>query len=81
MTQAEYANISTPPWVEPYNHKTILIIPPGTNTVDPAQIARMHDEFRRIYINIINVYQALKWIIPKSYDNMYNSQLEDYLLQ
>jgi hypothetical protein len=41
----------------------------------------MHDEFRRIYTNIINVDQALKIIILEAYKNMYTSQLEDYLLQ
>jgi hypothetical protein len=80
-TQVEYAAIPASPWVEPYNPNTIPIIPPGTNAVDAAQIARMHDEFRRIYTNIINVDQALKRIIIEAYDNMYTSQLEDYLLQ
>jgi hypothetical protein len=81
MTQAEYAEISTSPWVEPYNPNAIPIIPPGTNAVDAAQIARMHDEFCRIYINIINVDQALKRIILEAYDKIYTSQLEDYLLR
>jgi hypothetical protein len=53
----------------------------GTNAVDAAQQARMHAEFRRIYTNRINVDQALKKIILEAYDNMYTSQLEDYLLQ
>jgi hypothetical protein len=81
MTQVEYAAISASPWVEPYNPNAIPIIPPGTNAVDAAQIARMHDKFFRIYTTIINVDQALKWIILEAYDNMYTSQLEDYLLQ
>jgi hypothetical protein len=63
MTQVEYAAISASPWVEPYDHNTIPIIPPGINAVDAAQIACMHDEFRRINTNIINVDQALKIII------------------
>jgi hypothetical protein len=67
--------------VEPYNPNTIPIIPPGTNAVDAAEIARMHDEFHRIYTNIINVDQALKRIILEAYNNMYTSQLEDYFLQ
>jgi hypothetical protein len=77
MTQVEYSAISETPWVEPYNHNTIPIIPPGTNAVDTAQIARMRDEFRRIYTNIINVDQALKIIILEAYHNMYTFQLED----
>jgi hypothetical protein len=43
--------------------------------------ACMHDEFHRIYTNRINVEQSLKRIILEAYDNMYTSQLEDYLLQ
>jgi hypothetical protein len=49
--------------------------------VDAAQITRMHDEIRRIYTNIINVDQELKRIILESYNSMYTSPLEDYLLQ
>jgi hypothetical protein len=41
----------------------------------------MHDEFRHIYTKIINVDQALTRLILEAYDNMYTSQLEDYLLQ
>jgi hypothetical protein len=41
----------------------------------------MHAECRRIYKNRINVDQALKKLILEAYDNMYTSQLEDYLLQ
>jgi hypothetical protein len=81
MTQVEYAVISATPWVEPCNPNAIHIIPPGTNAVDADQISRMHDEFHRIYTNIINVDQALKRIIFEAYDNMYTSQLEDYLFQ
>jgi hypothetical protein len=80
-THVEYAVISASPWVEPYNPNAIEIIPPGTNAMDAAQITRMHDEFRRSYTNIINVDQALKRIILEAYNNMYTSQLEDYLLQ
>jgi hypothetical protein len=81
MTQVEYAAISASPWVEPYNPNDIRIIPPGTNAVDAAQFACMHDDFRRIYTNRIKVDQALNRIILEAYDNMYKSQLEDYLLQ
>jgi formylmethanofuran dehydrogenase subunit A len=81
MTQVEYATISASPWVEPFNPNAVPIIPPGTNTVDAAQLARMHAECRRIYTNRINVEQALKKLILEAYDNMYTSQLEYYLLQ
>jgi hypothetical protein len=81
MTQVEYAAISASPWVEPFDPNDIPIIPPGTNAVDAAQLARMHAECRRIYTNRINVDQALKKLIVEAYDNMYTSQLEDYLLQ
>jgi hypothetical protein len=81
MTQVEYTAISTSPWVEPYNPNAIPIIPTGTTAVDAAQISRMHAECRRIYTNRINLYQALKKRILEAYDNMYTSQLEDYLLQ
>jgi hypothetical protein len=80
-TQVEYATISTSPWVEPYNPNAVPIIPPGTTAVDAAQIARTHAECRRIYTNRINVDQALKKLILEPYDNIYISQLEDYLLQ
>jgi hypothetical protein len=81
MTQVEYAVISASPWVKPFNPNAIHIIPTGTNDVDAAQLARIHAECRRIYTNRINVDQALKKIILEAYDNMYTSQLEDYLLQ
>jgi hypothetical protein len=81
MTQVEYATISTSPWVEPYNPNAVPIIPTGTTAVDAAQITRMHAKCRRIYTNRINVDQALKKLILEIYDNMYTSQLEDYLLQ
>jgi hypothetical protein len=79
MTQVEYAIISSYPWVEPFNTNAIPIIPPGTNTVDADKLARMHAECRHIYNNRID--QALKKLIIEAYDNMYTSQLEDYLLQ
>jgi hypothetical protein len=41
----------------------------------------MHTECRRIYTHRINVDQALKKLILEAYDNIYTSQLEDYLLQ
>jgi hypothetical protein len=41
----------------------------------------MHDGCRLIYTKIINVDQALKRLIHEAYDNMYTSQLEDYLAQ
>jgi hypothetical protein len=81
MSQVEYAVISASPWVEPFNPNAIPIIPPGTNAVDAAQLAPMYDECLRIYTNHINVDQALKKLILEAYDNMYTSQLEDYLLQ
>jgi hypothetical protein len=81
MTQVKNAALSTSPWVEPYNSKAIPIIPPGTTAVDDAQIARMHAECRHISTNRINVDQALEKLILEAYDNMYTSQLEDYLLQ
>jgi hypothetical protein len=81
MNQVEYSDISAYPWVEPFNPNAIPIIPPGTHAVDAAQLARMHAECRRIYTNIINVDQALKQLILEAYDNLYTSQLEDYLLQ
>jgi hypothetical protein len=34
MTHVEYATISTPPWVEPFNPNAVPIIPPGTTVVD-----------------------------------------------
>jgi hypothetical protein len=42
MTQAEYATISTSPWVESYNPNSVPIITPGTTAVYAAQIAQMH---------------------------------------
>jgi hypothetical protein len=80
MTQVEYAKISASPWVELFNPNAVPIIPPGTNAVDAAQLVRMHAECRRIYTHRINVDQALKKLILEAYDNMYTSQLEDYLL-
>jgi hypothetical protein len=55
MTQVEYAAISASPWVELFYPNAIPIIPPDTNTVNAAQLARMHAECRRIYTNRINV--------------------------
>jgi hypothetical protein len=81
MNQVEYASISSSPWVEPFNPNAIPIIPPGTNYVDAVQLTRMHAECCRIYTNRINVEQSLNKLILESYDNMYTSQLEDYLLQ
>jgi hypothetical protein len=81
MTQVEYAAISATPWVEHFNPGGIPIIPPDTKAVGAAQIARMHDEFCRIYTNRINVDQALKRIMLEEYTRMYTSQIEDYLLQ
>jgi formylmethanofuran dehydrogenase subunit A len=81
MAQVEYDAISAYPWVEPFNPNAIPIIPPDTNAVDAAQLARIHAEYRRIYTNRINVDQALKKLILEAYENMYTSQLEDYLLQ
>jgi hypothetical protein len=81
MTHIEYSAISVTPWAEPYNPGAIPIIAAVTNTVDAAWISRLHDEFRHIHTNHTNVDQTLKRIILEAYDNMYTSQLEDYLLQ
>jgi hypothetical protein len=81
MSQVEHEAISASPWVEPFNPNAIPIIPPCTNTVDAAHLARMHAGCHRIYTNRINVDQSLKKLILEAYDNMYTSQLEDYLLQ
>jgi hypothetical protein len=81
MTQVEYSVISTMPWAEPCNPGATLLIAAGTNTVDATQIDQILDEFRRIHTKCINVDQALKRIILEEYNNMYTSQLEDYLLQ
>jgi hypothetical protein len=81
MTQVEYAAISASPWVEPFNPNAIPIIPPDTDAVDAAQLARMHAECRHIYTNRINVDQALNKLVLEAYDNMYTSQLKYYLLQ
>jgi hypothetical protein len=81
MTQVEYVAISASPWVEPFKINDIPIIPPVTNTVDAAQLACMHAECRRIYTNRIHLDQALNKLILEAYDNIYISQLEDYLLQ
>jgi hypothetical protein len=81
MTQVEYAAISATPWVAHFNPGAIPITPVGTNAVGAAQIARMHDEFSRIYTHMINVDQAPNRIVIEAYDNMYTYQLEDYLFQ
>jgi hypothetical protein len=77
----KYVTVSASPWVEPFNTNAIPIIPPGTNAVYASQLARMHDECRRIYTNRIDVYQALNKLVLEAYDNRYTSQLEFYLLQ
>jgi hypothetical protein len=81
MAQVEYAPISSTPWVEPFNPGAITIFPPDTSAVDAAQITCMHDECCRIYTNRTHVDPALKIIMLEAYDNMYTSQLEDYLLK
>jgi hypothetical protein len=48
--------------------------------MDASHIARMHGEFCRIYTSRINVDQVLKRIMLEVFNNMYNSQLEDYFL-
>jgi hypothetical protein len=63
MTQVDYSTISATPWVEPFTPGSTPSIPAGTNAMGVAQIARLHDEFCRIYTNRINVDQALKRII------------------
>jgi hypothetical protein len=66
-----------------YTPGPILVIAYGTNTMDAAQLARLHDEFRHIHTNHINVDEALKSITLEDYDNMYTYtyQLEDYALE
>jgi hypothetical protein len=81
MSQVEYAAVSTSPWVEPFSPNDIPIIPPKTNAMDAAQLARMHAECHRIYTNRINVEQAFNKLILEANDNMYTSQLEDYIFQ
>jgi hypothetical protein len=81
MTPMEYAVISATPWAEPRNPGPIPSIAHGTDPVDAAQLACLHDEFRRIHANLDNVEQALKRIILEAFDNMNTSQLENYLLQ
>jgi hypothetical protein len=51
----------------------------GTNAVDASQTSHIHEKFRRIHTNRINVDQALKGIILEAYDNMFTYQLEYYL--
>jgi hypothetical protein len=79
MTQVDYAAISASLWVETFNHGAITIILLGTTAVYEAQIARMYDEFIRIYTNKINVDQELKRIMFEAYNNIYTYQLKDYL--
>jgi hypothetical protein len=81
MMQVDYSAVSATPWTEPYNPGSTPLIAADTKAIDAAQIARLHNEFRRIHTNLINVYQALKCIILEAYDNVYTSQLEEYLLQ
>jgi hypothetical protein len=71
MTQVEYTEISrgsspTIPTPSPSYHQAPLPWMPLC---------------RRIYTNRINVDQALKKLNLEAYDNMYTSQIEDYLLQ
>jgi hypothetical protein len=83
---------SWPPWnrhdsggicshLKHYLVRTIPIIAHDTDPMDAAQLARLHDEFKHIYPNHVNVEKTLKRIILEAYDNMYTSQLEDYLLK
>jgi hypothetical protein len=81
MTKLEYDDISGTPWAEPLDPGPIPIMADGANPVDASQLALIHDEFRGIHTNRINVDQALKRIILEVCNNMYTSQLEDYLLQ
>jgi hypothetical protein len=71
MTQVEYSVISKTLWEEPYTPGATPLVAAGTNTMDAAQIARLHDKFRRIHTNYINVDQSLKRIIMEAYDIMY----------
>jgi hypothetical protein len=81
MTQIEYTVISGTPCVEPYDLGVITRIATGTDPVNTAQIVRIHDEFRPIHMTHVNVEQAIKCIILEALNNMYTSQLEDYILQ
>jgi hypothetical protein len=74
MAPMECVIVSTTPWVEPHNPASIPLVVHGTDPVDAAQLARLHDEFRRIHINRVTVYQALKFIVLEAFDNMYTSQ-------
>jgi hypothetical protein len=67
MTPVEYAAITTAPWIEPHNPGHIPIIAHGNEPVDAAQLARIHDEFRRIHTNRVNVDQAPNRIILEAY--------------
>jgi hypothetical protein len=81
ITQVDYSVISATPWADLHNPGAIPLIASGTNTIDASQIARLNEAFRRIHTNHINVDQSLKRIILVAYDNMFTSQLEDYILQ
>jgi hypothetical protein len=81
ITQVEYSCISGTHLAEPFDPGTISLIANGTYPVNAAQIMRLHDEFRRAHTTRGNANQALKRIILEAYNNMYTSQLEDYLLQ
>jgi hypothetical protein len=66
------------------NHITpgpIPIIAHGTDPMDAEQLALLHDEFRCIHTNRVDVDQALKRTILEAFDNMYTSQLEDSMPQ
>jgi hypothetical protein len=80
MTPVEYAVISATPWSEPHFLSHIHIIVHGTYHEDAAQLARLHNEFKYIHTNRVNVDQALNNIILEAFDNMCTSQLEDYRL-
>jgi hypothetical protein len=79
-TPVEYAVISNMPWEDPHNPGPIPLVAHGTNPMGDAQLARLRDEFRHIHTSHANVGQNHKHIILEAYDNMYTSQLEDYLL-
>jgi hypothetical protein len=77
IAPVECTTISNTLWAGPCNPGPIPLFVHGTEPLDTVQLARLRDEFRRIYTNNANVYQALKRIILDTYDDMYTSQLEE----
>jgi hypothetical protein len=78
---AEYASISYIPLSEPHDPCLIPILAHSTYPIDAAQLALLNNDLKHIFTNRVNVDQALKCLLLDAYDNMYTSELEDYLLQ